>query len=132
MKMQNVQFRNIDDFLDFLPDEELKLVTILRDIVLDSIPMVTEHLSYNVPYYKVNSNICFIWPSSILWGKKKAYEGVRFGFTKGYLLTDEKGYLDKGNRKQVYWKDFKRVSDIDVEFLKLFIFEAVLLDQQSK
>lgn len=104
--MQNVSFRNIDDFLEYLPDNELKIVSFLRRLVFDCMPMATEQLAFNVPYYTVNRNVCFIWPASVLWGKKQTYQGVRFGFTNGNLISDDINYLDKGNRKQVYWKDF--------------------------
>jgi hypothetical protein len=39
-------------------------------------------------------------------GKTKSYAGVRLGFTNGNLMQDETGYLDKGDRKQLLWKDF--------------------------
>jgi hypothetical protein len=125
--MQDVSFRNVDEFLDFLPEEELKITLRLRKIVLDCIPNVTEKLSYNVPYYFLKKRICFIWPASILWGKKQTYEGVRFGFTSGHLLHDKTGYLDKGDRKEVYWRDFKSLKEIDEEVLREFIFQAVYI-----
>ena len=127
--MQNVKFSSVDEFLDFLPVDELKVVEFLRRIVFNCIPDITEKLAYNVPYYKRNKNICFIWPASVLWGKKKTYEGVRFGFTSGYLLQDEMNYLDKGDRKQVYWKDFTEIKEIDVDLLKTYIFDAYIIDQ---
>ena len=130
--MQNVSFRNVDEFLDFLPEEELKITLRLRKIVLECIPNVKEKLSYNVPYYFLKKRICFIWPASILWGKKQTYEGVRFGFTSGYLLQDETGYLDKGDRKEVYWHDFKSLKEIEEDVLKSFIFQAVeIVNRQS-
>ena len=132
LKMQNVHFRDIDEFLDFLPENELRIVTVLRKIVFDCMPMAIEGLAYNVPYYKLNKNICFIWPASVLWGKKQTYEGVRFGFTNGYLLQDEIGFLDKGQRKQVYWKDFTHVKDIDIDLLKSYIFEAIIIDERAR
>jgi hypothetical protein len=131
-KMQNVRFHNIDEFLDFLPENELRLVNALRQIVFNCIPMVTEGLAYNVPYYKMYRNICFIWPASVLWGKKQTYEGVRFGFKNGNLLQDEIGYLDKGDRKQVYWKDFKDIKEIDVDLLNSYLFEAVIIDERRQ
>ena len=127
--MQNVSFKSVDELIDFLPSDELKIFQFLRQLVLSCIPDVSEKLSYNVPYYKRHKNICFIWPASILWGQKKTYDGVRFGFTNGYLLIDEIDYLDKGNRKQVYYKDFTSIKDIDTDLLKAYIFEAVLIDQ---
>lgn len=127
-RMQSVNFQSVEEFLDYLPEQELKVVKLLRKLVLDCLPGCTEKLSYNVPYYKINKNICFIWPASVTWGKKETYKGVRFGFTSGYLLKDELNYLDKGERKQVYWKDFVTTKDIDVDVLKAYLFEARELD----
>lgn len=130
--MQSVSFRDVNEFLAYLPAKELAVVELLRQVIFNCIPDVREHLSYNVPYYKRHRNICLIWPASILWGSKKSYTGVRFGFCNGNLLQDEINYLDKGNRKQVYWKDFNSVQDIDVDLLKAYLFEAVEVDDQFK
>lgn len=129
--MQEVSFNTVDEFLEFLPEDERVITERLRKIVRNCIPEATEHLAYNVPFYKRNTNVCFIWPASVLWGKKKTYTGVRFGFSSGHLLTDEDGYLSRGNRKNVYWRDFTRLSEIDADVLKAFIFEAVLVDQEK-
>ena len=129
-KMQNVSFKSVEEFLDFLPDDELKITEILRELITNCIPDVTEKLSYNVPYYKRKKNICFLWPASVLWGKKKTYEGVRFGFVNGHLLNDDINYLHKGDRKQVYWKDFTTVTKTDLEIIKTYLLDAVILDGQ--
>ena len=131
-KMQAVSFRNVEEFLDFLPEEELVIVECLRNLIYNCIPDVTEKLAYNVPYFKRHKNICFIWPASILWGKMKSYSGVRLGFIKGNLLNGEFAYLNKGNRKQIFWKDFVEITHDDIEIVKTFIFEAVILDEQLK
>lgn len=99
MKMQNVNFKSVDEFLSYLPDDELRVVEYLRNILFECIPNCQERLAYNVPYYQSHKNICFIWPASIKWGKKVTYKGVRLGFTNGNLLADEVNYLEKGNRK---------------------------------
>src|SRR5436190_20085321 len=130
--MQNVSFNNVDEFLEFLPEDELKLVKFLRRIIFDCVTGVTEKLSYNVPFYKKNKSIFFIWPASVLWGKKQSYKGVRFGFQQGYLLNDEINYLDRGDRKQVYWRDFTNIKDIDIDLLKAYIFEAEIIDDGFK
>lgn len=129
-KMQNVSFNNVEEFLQFLPEDELKVVTLLRKLVLHCIPECIEKLSYNVPFYKKHSTVCFIWPSSVTWGDNMKQRGVRFGFSNGYLLTDEIGYLDKGSRKQVYWRDFFSVKEINVNLLKAYIFEAAVIDEE--
>ncbi|NER15473.1 DUF1801 domain-containing protein [Leptobacterium flavescens] len=130
--MQNVSFGSVEEFLDYLPQDELEITLYLRKLILECFPNCTEKLSYNVPFYKRYSNVCFIWPASVLWGKKKTYEGVRLGFTKGYLLQDEIGFLSKENRKQVYWRDFKKLSEIDADLVKSYLFEAITIDELSK
>ena len=74
----------------------------------------------------------FIWPASILWGKKKSYSGIRFGFQQGYLLRDDLNILNKGNRKQMYYLDYLNLNDVDLDILKTYIFDAVLVDEQFK
>ncbi len=131
-KRQAVRFKSIEEFLDFLPEDELKLVNVLRSLVFECVPGITEKLSYNVPFYKRNKGMFFIWPSSVLWGSKPSYNGVRFGFQQGYLLPDEINYLDRGKRKQVYWHDFSSIQEIDIDLLKAYIFEAVITDDQYR
>lgn len=128
-KMQEVDFRSIDEFLAFLPEEELVIVEKLRKLVFYCLPDAREKLSFNVPYYYHHRNFCFIWPASVTWGKKKTYEGVRFGFAYGNQIADETGYLEKGGRKQIYWKDFTSIKEIDVELLQAYIYEAIYIDE---
>jgi hypothetical protein len=130
-KMQSVSFRNVEEFLDYLPDEERAITELLRKIVFSCHPEITEKLSYNVPYYRLHKQLCFIWPAAILWGKKKSYEGVRFGFTSGHLLSNESGYLDQGNRKFVCYKDFSSLKEINTELLRAYIFGAIGIDEHS-
>lgn len=129
-KMQNVNFESIEEFLAFLPPDELEVVEFLRQLIYDCIPDVSEKLSYNVPYFKRHKTICFVWPGSVLWGKKQSYTGVRLGFAQGHLLTDEMDYLKLEGRKQVAWRDFDRVEDIDVDLLQAFVYEAVVVDEE--
>jgi hypothetical protein len=128
-QMQNVNFKNVDQLLEFLPEDELKIFELLRKIVFSCIPDIEEKISYNVPFYKRHYNICYIWPPSVQWGNVK-YRGVQFGFNKGYLMQDEINWLEKGNRKQVFWKTFHSVKDIDIDLVKAYLFEAVLVDEE--
>jgi hypothetical protein len=127
-KMQEVDFGSIKEFLVFLPEDELKIVELLRKIIFHCIPDIEEKISYNVPFYRRHFNICYIWPSSVQWGNVKL-SGVQFGFNKGYLMQDEINWLEKGNRKQVYYKTFHSVKEIDIELLKTYIFEAAYTDE---
>lgn len=129
-KMQPIKFDSMDELWEFLPEDQLKVVNALRELIFDCIPEVTERLSYNVPFYKVHKGICFIWPGAVAWGKQ-IKQGVDFGFNYGYLLTDEYGYMEMGKRKQVTMRNFKSVRDIDFDMLRSLIYEAVIVDQES-
>ena len=129
--MQNVSFKTVDEFLDYLPENEKRIVDYLREIIIECIPDCDEKLSYNVPYYSKYSRICFIWPASVPWGKVKM-NGVQLGFCKGYLLNDDINYLEKGNRKQVFSKTFFDIKEIDLDLLRAYLFDAIEVDMQFR
>jgi hypothetical protein len=95
---------------------------------------VQEKLSFNVPFYRRHLTICFLWPASILWGKKQTYEGVRFGLVKGAYLPETNTYFERGNRKEVCYKNFldaEAVKDADIDTLSYFLRQAVIWDEQK-
>lgn len=128
-KFQSVKFESVEDFLNYLPDNELKIVEALRSMMFECIPDVKEKLSYNVPYYYRFSRVCFIWPGSVPWGKVPK-EGVELGFCKGHLLADP-SYLNIENRKQVYIKTFYSIKEIDWSVTRQLIYEAVVIDEEQ-
>lgn len=129
-KMQKVRFLTVDEFLEFLPDHERNIVEILRQIVQECMPEAREKLSYNVPYYWLKKRVCYIWPSSVPWGKVQRH-GVLLGFCRGQHIPDDIGYLNKGERKEVASKTFLREQDIDADLLRSYLYAAVLADQES-
>ena len=126
-KIQGLGFKNIDQFLDFLPDTELKLVEPLRELILESIPELTEKLSYNVPYYFRNRRVCFIWPASIPWGNVHM-EGVMLGICEGVLLTDHE-YFRMGQRKRVATRTYQSLHEMDFDLIRYYLFQAVEIDR---
>lgn len=122
---QIIKFKNIGDFLDSLPDNELQIVEILRDLVLESIPNCIEKLAYNVPFYYRHSRVVFIWPASVPWGSVDS--GVALGFCKGTQLFD----LDTADNKAIGRKVFNSPKDININEIRQIIYEAVLLDEQA-
>ena len=129
-KFQNVNFRSVGDFLDFLPEDELRIVEVLRKLVLDSIPDCKEKLSFNVPYYSRHANICFIWPSSIPWGAVE--QGVSLGFAKGNLLSAQHNYLESKGRKSIRSKNFNSIQEINTDLIRGLIYEAVEVDSEQR
>lgn len=129
-KMQNVSFRSVDELLEYLEGEELKMVEALRATIKQALPNCREKLSYQVPFYKINKNICFIWPGSVYWGEERTYKGVLVGFSYGGLFANQFNYFEKKNRKMVTMKLFEKPEDIDFNILKSYLFEAALFDKQ--
>ncbi|TLX73654.1 DUF1801 domain-containing protein [Labilibacter sediminis] len=127
-RFQNIKFSSVDDFLEYLPEEELEIVEFIRQLIGSCMPYYKEKLAYNVPFYYGKKRILFIWPSSVPWAKVEA-GGVMLGFCKGYLIPDDIGYLEKGNRKEIYTKTFFSVKEIDVDLLKAYIYSAIDIDQ---
>ena len=128
---KGISFKNIDDFLEYLPDDERRITDKLRKIVLDCLPDGKEKLAYNVPFYYQHKRICYIWPSSIPWGAIKETGVVEFGFCQGVRMSDDIGFLNKGNRKEIATVKFRSVKDIDADLLRSYIFEAIFLDEQD-
>lgn len=125
---QNVNFNSFSELLAFLPEDQLEIFEILREMVLSTVDGIEERLSFNVPFYRLRKGICYIWPGAVSWGNK-TWEGVEFGFNYGYLLADEANYLDRGNRKQVYNKRFFSPSEINLELLSAYLLEAAEMDE---
>lgn len=130
--MNNIQptkFKNIGELLDFLPEEEHRIMTLLRNIILECMPECEERLSYNVPFYYRYSRVCYIWPASIPWGRVDS--GVAIGFCRGTRLSDRINYLQKANRKQVCTKTFYSVEQIEPDLLKSYVYEAIEIDETN-
>ncbi|MBK9077502.1 MAG: DUF1801 domain-containing protein [Flavobacteriales bacterium] len=82
-----LRFATVQECLDFLPPDGRALTGELRELLVQEAPELKERISFNVPFYKVRRDICFLWPASVLWGNRKTYDGVRVGFSYGHLLT---------------------------------------------
>lgn len=111
--------------MDSLPEDELKIVNFLREIVLKAIPESTEKLAYNVPFYYLNYRVCYIWPASVPWGGLE--EGVALGFCKGGLLSNTQNADSKGMTKMI----FTDVKQINVKQIEQLLYEAIIVDKES-
>lgn len=125
-----LRFATAQELLDFLPEDERLLMELLREFIISEAPELKERLSFNILAYKLRRDVCFIWPASVLWGGKKTYDGVRFGFSHGNLLSDPSHYLDRSGRKQVYWRDLQRLTVTDERMLRQLLQEAVIRDHE--
>ncbi len=122
---QQIKFWNLADFSDSLPEDELKIVNFLREIVLKAMPECAEKLAYNVPFYYLNYRVCYIWPATIPWGGLE--EGVALGFCKGGLLSNAQKADPKGMTKMI----FTNINQINVKEIEQLLFEAIIIAKES-
>ncbi|MBK6753037.1 MAG: DUF1801 domain-containing protein [Flavobacteriales bacterium] len=125
-----LRFATVQECLDFLPPDERALTGELRELLLQEAPELKERISFNVPFYKVRRDICFLWPASVLWGNRKTYDGVRLGFSYGNLLQSGTGHLERGDRKQVCWRELTALMPADERMIRTLLREALRLDAE--
>jgi hypothetical protein len=125
-----MKIRSILHLYEVLPEEQRIMVDVLRQIVSENLPSTCkEKISYNVPFFYGNKGICIIWPSAIPRGGIK--EGVLLGFWYGNQLPDKDHYLTHGSNKQIFYKIFRSVDEINENAIIKLLKEAVKLDQHS-
>ncbi|MEM9929393.1 MAG: DUF1801 domain-containing protein [Bacteroidota bacterium] len=118
----------LDALFDQLPEEERIIATILRELILETLPGIREKKSYGAPFYFGNKAICYLWPASITWGGKRQGEGVTLGFQRAKEL-DHHGFLTFGTRKYVGSHAFFKAEDVPVEKVQDLLRQAGALDK---
>ncbi|MEP7144499.1 MAG: DUF1801 domain-containing protein [Ferruginibacter sp.] len=113
---------------EVLPEHERIIVDVLRQITREHLPATCkEKISYNVPFFYGKKGICIIWPATIPRGGIK--NGVLLGFWHGNKLNDDDLYLTHGTNKQVFYKIFHSVEDIEEKAIAKLLKEALRLDE---
>lgn len=125
-----LRFATVHELLDFLPEKERALTEELRELVISEAPELKERLSFNVPFYKLHRDVCFLWPASVTWGGRKTYEGVRFALTSGDLVPGCEPYLQRGERKRVFWRDLSTISRADERDIRQLLQAAIIVDRE--
>lgn len=121
--------RSILQLYDVIPELERIIVDLLTAIITEQLPAYCkEKISYQVPFFYGHKGICIIWPSAIPRGGIK--KGVLLGFWYGNRLTDADNYLTHGTNKQIFYKIYTNVKEIDVKAVMKLLQEAVKLDKQ--
>lgn len=128
MAKKQIKFRSLVELFEYLPRDEALLTDILRQITIEILNGYgKEKLSYNVPCFYGNKSICLIFPASV--PRSGIKSGVLFGFWYGNRLKDENNHLEHGTNKQIFYKIYRSVDEIDVPALTRLIKEAVELDK---
>lgn len=131
MKVPPLKITSVVELYGLLPENEKLIVDLLRTLIAQNLPSYCrEKIAYNVPYFYGNKGICIVWPATVPRGGIK--DGVLLGFWYGNKLRDEDNYLTKGTNKQIFYKIFKRPSDIKPRKILKLLKEAAQLDASWK
>ena len=126
-----MKIQSLVDLYTILPEDEKIMVDVLRQIIIETLPAYCrEKISYNVPFFKGNKGICIIWPSTVPRGGIK--KGVLLGFWYGHKLNDCDCFLYHGTNKQVFYKIYQTVEEIDEKPIRKLLKEAIKLDSTFK
>ena len=124
--------KTVDEMILSLPAEERAIAKRLRDLVMECIPLATEKPYYGlgVPYYSRHRQICYIFPSSALYGAEdqEHEKNVTLGFCQGNKMFNENSVLKVEGRKQVSVMYFSFLRDIKEDQIRALLFEASMID----
>ncbi len=123
----SIKIRSVLQLYDAIPGHERIMVDVLRQIITAHLPpRCKEKISYNVPFFYGRKGLCIIWPAAIPRGGIK--KGVLLGFWYGNKLADIDNYLTHGSNKQIFYKIFNSVDEINEKAIVKLLKEAVRLD----
>ena len=123
------KIKSVLHLFEVLSENERIIVDVLRQIIMENLPAdCKEKISYSVPFFYRKKGICIIWPSAIPRGGIK--EGVLLGFWYGNKLDDVDGYLTHGTNKQIFYKIFYDVEEINEKAIVRLLRAAVIIDNQ--
>ncbi len=126
-----MKIRSVLELYELLPENERLIVDILREVIKEQLPShCKEKISYNVPFFYGNKSICLVWPSSVPRGGIK--KGVMLAFWYGNRLADTDQYLTHGTNKQIFYKIYHSVDEINIKAINKLLKEAVQLDKNWK
>jgi len=127
--MHSDRITSLVQLYEILPEHERLIVDVLRQIIKENLPNdAKEKISYNVPFFYRKKGICIIWPSTIPRGGIK--QGVLLGLWYGNKPKDTEQYLTHGTNKQVFYKIYQSVEDINERAISKLLKEAVSVDER--
>ncbi len=125
----SVKIKSILHLYELLPEQEKIIVDVLRQMITENLPAnCKEKISFSVPYFYGNKGICIVWPSTI--PRSGIKKGVLLGFWYGNKLKDSNNYLTHGTNKQIFYKIFYDVDEINEKAIVKLLREAVTADNQ--
>jgi hypothetical protein len=124
--------KTVEEMILSLPKQEAAIVKRLRGLVFECLPLATEKPYYGlgVPYYSRRHQICYIFPSSALYGNDDDThkKNVTLGFCQGNQMFNGNGMLKVEGRKKVRVMYFSKLQEISEDQVRALLFEAGMID----
>ncbi|WP_249871802.1 DUF1801 domain-containing protein [Oceanobacillus saliphilus] len=113
--------KEVDQFIEELPDEIQTITDTLRNIILKSSPELKEEFKWSMPNYSYNGLVCYLQASK---------KHVNLGFHKGNELeVKDMDELLQGNGKTMRHIRIKNMEEINRDSFTILIRAAVALNE---
>lgn len=118
----------VDDYLYNQPEPFQSIMLYVRNVILKTLPNVTERYSYNIPFYHIGKKPMLYL--NVLKGK----DYVDIAFVHGVVFEKEFPVLKNENkRKQVRSIQLKKIEDLDeLQFVELLKVAAIQTEKNKK
>lgn len=115
--------KEVDQFMEDLPNDIQNISVALRKVILNSSPKLREAFKWSMPNYSYNGLVCYLQTSK---------KHVNLGFHKGNELQEkDSNKLLQGTGKTMRHIRIKKMEDIQLEAVTSLIQEAVALNENE-
>jgi hypothetical protein len=111
--------KTVDSYISDLEGSKSKIVSMIRNIILEAAPGVKESIKWAQPVYESNGPFAYI---------KAFNNNVNFGFWRGIDIADPKGLL-KGSGSKMRHVSKTNLDNIDERTFTDFIHQAIELNK---
>lgn len=114
----------VDDLVFDWNDHQQMVFDILRNIILDANPMISESIKYKVPFYTLNGLLMYVSPMK--------NGSLYLSFCQGDLMLDPEGVFVEDTTKRVRKIFFQPSDKIDWELITAYVLEAVEINLKER
>jgi hypothetical protein len=115
---------SVDGYIAHLPDEERVIAEILREMIYQLLPEVTEKFSFKLPFYHFHGMFCYL-------NYLKKGGGIELAFCRGKDLLLAFPELELKNRSMIAGVTFQSSKDINPQFVSSLLAEAAAWQRES-
>ena len=110
----------VESYIENQNEPMREMMDILRYIILSANTDMKEKISYGIPFFYMQKNICYL---------NQTKYGLDLGIVKGIGINRNFPGLELKDRKQVKTIRFQKLDDIDFELIHQILDEAIKLDR---